>query len=295
MSGPIAVWDFRSNGDHFEDEFQLMGFLHKLGKKFHFQLEKTDEGYVHWQGRISLWKKKRKCELIKLMEGMDMRVPNYLCPTTAGESGRAQPFYYSKEDTRIRGPWNDRDIPAYIPRQYRGLMDHLYPFQRQIMESRDIFEKRIVDCVVAPEGGEGKSTIAALMELHGKGIDMPTVNDGQALINMTCDILISRDCREPGLMFFDMPRSQSKEKLHGLFTAIEQIKKGKVYDPRYSYKDWWFDSPRVWIFMNEDPDVRALTSNRWRFWTISAHKRLVKYVPPVIPAYSENFKRPGDF
>lgn len=279
----VSVYDFRANEECYTQE-ELMGFLHKLGKKFVFQLEKGESGYMHWQGRLSLWKPKRKPELMKLMKSMEMLVPNYLSPTTNSEYQKVA-FYCLKEDTRIDGPWRDTDKVAYIPRQYRGFMDNLYPFQKSILDSRDIFETRSVDCVICPHGGEGKSTVASLAELYKKGYDLPTVNDAQMLINMTCDLLIKHDDREPGLLFFDMPRSQSKEKLYGLFSAVEQIKKGKVYDPRYSYKTWWFDSPRIWIFMNSDPDVTLLTRDRWRFWTINEDKELVHYEPQEVTTF----------
>ena len=62
-----------------------------------------------------------------------------------------------------------------------------------------------------------------------------------------------------------MPRAQSKEKLSGLYAAIEQIKKGKVWDFRNTYKEWWFDSPRIWVFCNETPNLNYLSRDRWRF------------------------------
>ena len=81
-------------------------------------------------------------------------------------------------------------------------------------------------------------------------------------------------------MFFDMPRAVNKEKMHGMFTAIEQNKKGKVWDSRHSYKEWWYDSPRVWVFTNEFPNIRYLSMDRWRFWKI-VDKKLVKVEPPA--------------
>ena len=43
---------------------------------------------------------------------------------------------------------------------------------------------------------------------------------------------------------------------------------------RHSYKEWWFDSPRVWVFTNEAPKLKYLTAGRWRFWDITEAKEL---------------------
>ena len=74
-----------------------------------------------------------------------------------------------------------------------------------------------------------------------------------------------------------MPRAFNKDKMHGIYTALETIKKGKVWDMRHSYKEWWFDSPRIWIFSNEYPDERLLSRDRWKFWEITDDKTLTDY------------------
>lgn len=84
-------------------------------------------------------------------------------------------------------------------------------------------------------------------------------------------------------MFFDMPRAMPKQALHGLYTAIEQIKKGKVYDLRYHYKDWWFDSPQIWVFSNTMPDRSLLSADRWKVWTV--HETTFELEPWREPVY----------
>jgi len=273
----VQVWDFRANEDYYERE-ALQAFLHKIGKKFAYQLEMSESGYRHWQGRVSLWKVKRKNELMNMMKGMDMPIPNYLEPTTTQEH-KTTAFYCLKEDSRIGGPWTDKDSAQYIPRQYRDLV--LYPYQQQIIDSRLTFDKRCVDCVVDEGGNIGKSTCASIGDLLHGGIDLPPINDGEKLTISLCNILIAKDEHKPGIVFFDLPRAVEQTKLSGMFTAIEQIKKGKVWDWRNSYKDWWFDSPRVWVFVNEFPYTGYLTPDRWRFWRITADKELERIYAPV--------------
>tara|TARA_B100001094_G_scaffold257155_1_gene256608 strand:+ start:205 stop:753 length:549 start_codon:yes stop_codon:yes gene_type:complete len=161
----------------------------------------------------------------------------------------------------------------YVPRQYRDKI--LYSWQRKVVESRDEFNERFVDCIIDTEGNNGKSTLASIVDLQGLGIDMPTVDEGNKLIQSLCNLLVSKQTKTPGLLFFDMPRAQNKHQLIGLFTAIEQIKKGKVWDFRHRYTEWWFDSPRIWVFTNKQPDTSLLSADRWQFWTIK-NKNLVR-------------------
>lgn len=272
--GPqIMVWEFRANRDYYEIG-PLRERLNQLGKKWVVQLEKGNKtGYVHWQGRINLWKVKRKSELLKLMNQIGMKAPNYLAPTSG--NGKATWSYLLKVDTRIDGPWKDTDQAAYVPKQYRNMT--LYPYQQAIIDSKDDFDFRKVDCVIDTAGCNGKSTCASIADLFHGGIDLPWVNDAEKLIQSLCDILIAKQCRKPGIVFIDMPRCLSKERLTSLYAAIEQIKKGKVWDMRHSYKEWWFDSPRVWVFTNEAPKLKYLTADRWRCWVINEAKELVEF------------------
>lgn len=271
------VWDFRANEDYFKAK-ELRTFMDQLGKKWVFQLEEGGEtGYRHWQGRVALWKIKRKSELMSLMKKLDMKVPNYLQPTSTTTAEKGSFDYAMKADTRVEGPWKNTDQAAYIPRQYRN--KELWPYQNDIVSSKDVFNERLVDCIVDIAGCNGKSTVACIADLMHGCVDMPWINDADKLIASLCDILIAKQERDPGIIFMDMPRSCNKEKLYQLYAAIEQIKKGKVWDMRNSYKEWWFDSPRIWVFTNKMPDTNLLSADRWRFWSINEAKELVPYDP----------------
>ena len=268
-----VVWEFRANLDYYELD-DLINFMNLIGKKWVFQHEKGEKtGYDHWQGRLSLHKIKRKSELLKLIQGTEYKVPNYLEPTTNNEF-KKEAFYCMKADTRIAGPYKNTDKSAYIPVQYRNI--ELYPYQTEILESRLKMDFRTVNLVVDVKGNVGKSTIASIADLMYGGIDLPPMNDGEKIIQSCCNILMAKEERKPSLIFFDMPRSIDKAKLGGMFGAIEQIKKGKVYDTRHSYTEWWFDSPAVWVFTNQVPNLKYLSIDRWKFWRINDSKELVQ-------------------
>jgi len=274
-----AVYEFRYNEDLVTED-TLGTFLKTIAKSFVFQLEVGDTGYRHWQGRLSLIKRRRKCELMKLFGSFPLA--NYLEPTLTKEHLK-EAFYQMKIDTKVRGPWTEADYrdPTFVPYQYAGLMDKLFPYQQLIFDKiKNEREKRIVNLVVDLKGNSGKSTLAALMDIHGYGVDMPVVNDYEKLVATLCCIL--KDVtRDPKSIFMDMPRAVDKTHLIGTYCAIEQIKKGKLYDLRNKYKSWWIHAPQVWVFTNVVPEFSLLSQDRWRVWTINDNKELIPYLETI--------------
>lgn len=282
MTGLCAVWDFRtSESNNTLDEIKC--WLNEYTKKWCFQLEEGDEnGYRHYQGRFSLVKKRQKHVLLKLFK--TMKPPNYLEPTIEKEHQK-EALYVMKADTRIAGPWRDEfntesKQAIYLPRQYRDLT--LYPYQQKIIDSANVFEPRIINLIYDVHGNNGKSTVAAICEILYNGIDMPPLNDYKEIVQLACNICQDSNNRTPKIMCFDMPRSINKDKLYGLYSAIEQIKKGKLYDIRHHYKAFWIDSPQIWVFTNELPLQTYLSSDRWKIWQINEQRDLVPYIDNFI-------------
>lgn len=281
----------RSNGSEWpHTEISVM--LKSLCKKFVFQLEQGESGYKHYQIRCSLIKKSTKAtvldQICKILKCELCDAPQYIAPTSKDVHNGKNFNYVLKEATKIDGPWTENDSdseekkePEYIPRQYRDLMGKLYPYQRVVYDSADEFDPRSINVIVDRQGNNGKSTIASLCELHGRGFDVPPVNDMKELVQLVCDVAIAKKTRVLSPLLVDMPRSMDKKKLTGFYAALEQIKKGKLYDVRYNYRDYWIDSPQIWVFTNKDPDLTMLSSDRWKLWSLNEKRELVEYVPNV--------------
>lgn len=256
-------------------DFDWKAWCSLWGKNWVFQLERGAEtDRLHFQGIISLKTKRTKAECLSVMSPL----PEFFEPCcNKSLAAGSEAFYVTKPDTRVDGPWSDKDKVTYIPRQYRGKLESLYPWQKTVWDMADVFEDRIVNLILDKRGCNGKSTLAALMELHDRGVDLPPLNDAEKLIQSLADILIATENRNPRTVFIDIPRSMKQDKLYGLYAAIEQIKKGKVVDTRYSYKQWWFDAPQVWVFTNTMPDMTYLSGDRWRIWSISESHELLPW------------------
>lgn len=280
----VQVYDvdftFFGRDEWFPKAEEFINLIQPLFKHWCFQLERTPTtDRLHYQGRGSLFKKKRVPELWKLLNqtelsGMDVS-------ECSNRSKTKEIFYTLKYDTRVEGPWTDRTWtkPQYVPRQYRGLLETLYPWQQQILDSKEVFDDRHVNLIFDPDGCKGKTTIARLCALHHRALKLPAVGDAKQLIESACDILMAQENRQPGLCFIDLPRTMTMEvkKFVPSMIAIEEIKSGYVYDMRNHYKEWWFDSPAVWVTCNHLPDINYLSQDRWKIWMIGADGKLERH------------------
>lgn len=272
MSGPINCYEFRhsADGEHMVTYDQIKNVLKGFAKSWAFQLEKSDDGYLHWQGNLSLIKKRRKTELLDILPIKFM----HLAPLHDVKT-----LYMLKEDTRVEGPWTDKDVEVFVPYHLMFTYEQLYPWQQTVHRSSDIDQRnsRLIDLVYNPPGCEGKSTICGFMRLRNLCIKLPPLNDAKDIIQAACDMCESRELRDPKVVFIDLPRAMDKTRLYGIYSAIEQIKDGFLYDVRYHYKEWVIHSPRIWVFTNILPDINLLSKDRWNIWTINSDKCLEKF------------------
>lgn len=253
------VWEFRCNIDLYKDEFELIDFLKQICKKYVFQFEMGDTGYEHIQGRLSLVKKRRKPELMKLMEGIGMSVPNYLRPTVKKEYKNIA-FYVMKTDTRLKGPWQDDDPKIFVPEHLKNL--ELYEWQDNFLKYIKDKNRRNIHCIIDPDGNKGKSTLCRYCMINYRGYLLPNINDGNKLIEAFCNMLMSKEDNNPEYLFIDFPKSTPK-KLEEFFTCIEKITDGYVYDTRNVYKEWWFNPPKIIVMSNHDLNIEYLSQDRW--------------------------------
>jgi len=281
LRNAIAVYDFRASADG-ENSIpieSIRGMLKDIGKHWVFQKERSDSGYLHWQGRVSLVKKRRPAELVKIWATMTTcRMPQYFKPTTTNETFAKSFSYVMKSDTRVEGPWADTDVEVYVPRQYRGLLERMWPWQQTVWDSAKDFHDRRVNVIYCEHGSTGKSSLAALCALYGKGLIVPPIHDADKLVQSVHCMCADRKIRDPSPVIIDMPRSMDQTKMGSIYAAIEQIKNGRLYDVRNHFAEWWIDSPAVWVFTNSRPKLSYLSENRWAVWQIE-NKILCKYTP----------------
>lgn len=277
-NNPLYLWDFRINLAEGVTKESIEKILRNTSKHWIYQLEKGETtNKLHYQGRLSLNKRKRKSEILKIIKQFEKPILfNYLEPASTNSYGHW--FYVMKEETKIEGPWKDTDEELYVPLEYREIDKNWHPFQTQIIQSKDEVKKnREVNVIFDPKGNSGKTTLANYLTITQQGLLIPPLAKASDIIQYVCSLCMARKTRDPKIVFFDLPRALNKSDLRELFTAVEQIKNGILYDTRYTGKCWVIEPPAIWIFTNKQVDPDMLTRDRWKTWIIDKDKRLASY------------------
>ena len=265
MAKQLYCWDFTinlKNNKRFRknDHAIIQKQLNEICKKGNFQLEEGEKnGILHFQGRVSLKDRRRKTEIIKLATDTFLTGIHW-SPTSNENKGNFD--YVTKEFTRIAGPWDVKEKPLYIPRQVREI-ESLRPFQQQIVDDAGVWDTRHINIVYDPSGNIGKSRLKLWIRAYKIGRIIPPVNDFKDMMRMVMDMPTSK------LYLIDMPKAYKKDKLGGLFSAIETIKDGYAYDDRYHFQEKIFDCPNIWVFTNQLPDLELLSKDRWVIWSVT--------------------------
>jgi hypothetical protein len=240
-----------------------------IAKKYVFQIEKGDSGYIHVQGRISLCKKRRKPELLKLFKSTKTKLaPMYLEPTTNKEHTKVA-FYVLKEDTRLEGPFADTDEIKVETKQLQLFKGYtLRPYQQSIIDKSSDFCMRTIDLIYDTTGNCGKSMLSEYMEYLGLAEEIPPFRLMDDIFQWVCTRPIKKS------YIVDMPRGMKKDRLGDFYSGIEVIKNGVAYDKRYNAKKIRFDRPRIFVFTNTLPNLDLMSRDRWNVWIVTKDFKL---------------------
>lgn len=272
---------------------EIRKYLDKVFKKWAGQGEIGSNALKrHYQIRGSLFGQKTKGGGIKLLrDAANKYLPaitestfdaSITCAKVAEEwrtGGIAT--YVAKYDTGIEGTQmaSTDARPLYVPWQYRqdipgeelGTGDTMVyrPWQQSVIDTVGR-ERRTINCIVDPEGCKGKSTLVGIAACTGmKIIQLPPLNDWEKLMAATLGMLAKYEDGETPMFFVaDIPRAMNWDKLKAFCTALESLKEGYAFDPRYKMTERRFDSPALWAFANTEPDASVFTPDRWVFWSI---------------------------
>jgi len=270
-----AVWECRWNADGVSAS-EIIDSLKGIAKKYTFQREVSDTGYNHYQGRISLCKRRRYSEKHIVLKLFKHHAPNFFTPT-ANENFQGEAFYVMKEDTRVEGPWADTDevkILTYQLKLFQGW--DLRPYQQKLTDLAVKFSMRKIDLIYDPLGNCGKSLFSEYLEYQGFSEEVPPFR----LMDDIFQWVASRPIKK--CYVFDMPRGMKKDKLADFYAGIEVIKNGVAYDKRYGAKKIRFDRPRVFVFTNTLPVFNLMSADRWDVWQMTEEYDLEKYIQPTL-------------
>lgn len=265
--GQFYVWDNTVKWTSDDEKKDIIEWCAQNCKKWVFQKEmvvkekegKFVGGYAHWQLKISLAKKKR---CIDLVNDFPIKEGHW---SVSSVNGMHTFTYTMKTATRMDGPWSDKDQMAM--REITEDMKHVLATPKKWQTELTAFIKNykmdtLVHMVIDPMGKNGKSSWCKLQYYEKRAVYVPIMTDAGKLINY----IMNRPFY--GAYVIDIARNTNKKKYGDLWTAIENLKAGMVYDWRYESRDQMITPPCIIITCNEDLNTGQLSKGRLMKWLI---------------------------
>lgn len=199
--------------------------------------ETGENGYRHWQIRVVFKKPMSTGQVLQLIES------GYWTPTIVRD------FYYCEKDGRYWRSWEGG------LRKYQTL--ELYPWQNEIIERLKKQGDRRVTVLVDEFGNSGKTTLAKVITARHTGaycppMDTPADYMAWALAHQNA-----------GTFVIDLPKADDQKREKALWSAVEQMKNGYLWDKRHHWQEAWIDPPAVLVLTNEEPPRLTLSADRW--------------------------------
>lgn len=152
-------------------------------------------------------------------------------------------------------------------------------WQEQLLEQWQEQDDRQILFVKDVKGGNGKSTFGKIMEARGLAEVCPVCSDDYNDYTSFCLEYPAKG------YIFDIPRASSIKRRTALWSGIEQIKNGLLYEKRYKPRKVWIQPPKVIVFTNEDePPWELLSLDRWRVFDVE------QYVNPITNPLRSNWE-----
>lgn len=118
--------------------------------------------------------------------------------------------------------------------------------------------------IIETFGNTGKSAYSKYLEASHKADYCPVIsNDINDYTGYCLKYPADAYC-------FDIPRAVSIKQANAMWSGIEMIKNGCLYERRYHPEKKWIEPPKIIIFTNEEPDLSMLSRDRW----------VIRYIQP---------------
>jgi len=213
---------------------RLIGHCSEL----YFQLERgEDTGKLHFQGCFRLHHKEYFNTVKDIIGDNTVHLEKV-------KNWRQAVLYCTKEETRTAGPWTHES-------KWIRTITELRQWQTDLLTELITFpnDRKIVwytDTI----GGAGKTQFAKYLAVHY----------GALVLNNAKTADIAYATNDPSIVIFNLSRTFENYVNYG---AIESLKDGLIFSSKYESKMKLFNSPHVVIFANFDPDLSALSKDRW--------------------------------
>jgi len=232
---------------------ELIELFNQGCDKYVFQREKSHEGYLHWQIRIDLMKRKRRKEVQKWLaqaHPADPVVVNVAAITPTSNAAGGSFSYVMKDDTRVEGPWSNIRLNPRFNDIRRG---PLFSWQQAVLELP--FSARDIHFIHELKGGQGKSTFAQWLESERKEC-IYLMNFLKGPEELIADVFANSKEGADTFIILDLPRQQPPQKVLETLTAVlERLANGMVTEPRYRAQKKQLGLTKIVVFSNYRVDL----------------------------------------
>lgn len=199
--------------------------------------ETGEDGYLHWQIRV-VFKKETSLDKVR-----SILLGGHWSAT------KVRDFNYVEKEGKFWRSWEGA-LAKYSTME-------MYPWQNEILERLKRQDDRHVTVLIDKCGNTGKTTLAKAITARHLGAYCPAMDESKdymawALAHQTA-----------GIFVLDIPKSDSRKKNADLWSAVEQMKNGYLWDKRHHWQEAWIDSPGIMVITNEEPDRTLLSYDRW--------------------------------
>jgi len=244
---PSKRWTFTYN-NYPEDAVEtLCTILPRHNIEYIFGEEVGEKGTPHLQGYLEAALKIRPIEKL----GLDTKIH-----WEKAKGTKAQNLAYCAKDGKYHHSAKLRPIRpvALMKREY------LWPKQLAIVDIFEHYEDplwgRLIYWFWEPTGKWGKSVIATHLVDFGDAIEV-----SGAAKDVFCGVVNAIEKRgDIKTVVFDIPRRSLG---YVQYQAIEKLKDGKFFSPKYESDMCRFNRPHIVCFANEPPDETAMSRDRW--------------------------------
>jgi len=223
---------------------QLSQVLKQFANKFTFQKERGENtGYEHWQGYCHLTHKEYMGTFKNMLGFQSAHIEPCM-------NVFASIKYCSKPESRIEGPFNEESIFIHY---FEPRLDWSIKATNEFLIPCSPSERRIV-WIWENKGNKDKSSWADYMEIVHKAILFEEAKKEDIACRFaTLD-------QEVKIVIFDFTRDCQG---HVNYRALESIRNGRIFSPKYKSNMIRFNKPHVICLANFLPDTDKLSSDRW--------------------------------
>ena len=164
--------------------------------------------------------------------------------------------YCTKRDTRLEGPWS---FNLVLPQELNVLLaSELRPWQKMVVNVLDMApDTRTINWFYEEQGNMGKTALAKYICTKYKAL---YVTGKAADIKYAVSNYLKENGNKIDVLVCDYVRSMED---YVSYQALEELKNGIFFSPKYESGMVMYNSPHVVVFANFAPDLAKLSADRW--------------------------------